>query len=160
MDGLTHCHPFGSSPCGHLLRGVQSPFDPSGALIYISIGGDDAVGGVGVGGANEAARAVDFADVLGEIPVDSEPPLGSSPYGRVSVDTRPACLTAVGRLVGVPSAVFLDGERACGDGTTARREKPCSWMAGCRRRAFLLSTLGARQEHRMSQRRVYQTALP
>ena len=115
----------------------------------ISISGNFAVGGVG-GGASSFC-GVEFADVFrlsrrskraqrdaksDEVAVDSKPPLGFSPSGRV-LHTRPACLTAVGsldskpphgsspsgrvlhtrptaltaagRLVGVPGAALLDG---------------------------------------------------
>ena len=56
-------------------------------LLHIAFCAHFAVGGVGVGGADVAGGAVDFADVLGQIPA-----------------------------VGVPGGVFLDGQRARGDG--------------------------------------------
>ena len=64
--------------------------------------GEGACGG-GLGGVPEdvpegggcCAREVSGGDL--EV-VNSEPPHGSSPVGRVSVDTRPTALTAVGRF--------------------------------------------------------------
>ena len=94
---------------------LAAPLDGLGEFGGVGGGAHGAVGRVGVGGAYASGGGVEFADVLGEIPVDSEQPLGSSPYGRVSDDTRPACLTAVGSLVGVPDAVLLERLRTCGD---------------------------------------------
>jgi len=68
----------------------------------IAAGAYFAVGGVGVGGADVAGGAEDFADVLGEIPA-----------------------------VGVPGAVFADGQGAGGDGLGGvPGEQPQAGVAG------------------------------
>ena len=59
---------------------------PLNRLGNVAGGGDGAVGGVGVGGADVAGRTEDLAHVFGEV-----------------------------EAVGVPSTVFLDGERTGGD---------------------------------------------
>ena len=60
---------------------------PLNRLGDVAGGGDGAIRGVGVGGADVAGGAEDLAHVFGEV-----------------------------EAVGVPGAVFLDGERAGGDG--------------------------------------------
>ena len=60
---------------------------PLNGLLHIAGAGDEAVGGVGIGGCDVASGSVEFADVLGEIP--------------------PVCMLG---------AVNLNGRRACGDG--------------------------------------------
>ena len=59
---------------------------PLNRLVYISCGGDLAVGGVGVGGTDVAGGTEDLAHVLGEV-----------------------------KAVCVPCAVLLDGQRTGGD---------------------------------------------
>ena len=59
---------------------------PLNRLVYISCGGDLAVGGVGVGGADVAGGSEYFTHVFGEV-----------------------------EAIGVPGTVFLDGQRAGGD---------------------------------------------
>ena len=66
---------------------------PLNRLGDVAGGGDGAVGGVGVSGADVAGGAEDFAHVFGEV-----------------------------EAVGVPGAVFLDGERA---GSNGLRGIPC-----------------------------------
>ena len=71
---------------------------PLNGLVYISISGNFAVRGVGVGGGELSFCGVEFADVLGEVPVDSDSPHRVlTPPGRV-LRTRPITLTAVGRF--------------------------------------------------------------
>ena len=60
---------------------------PLNRLVYISCGGDLAVGGVGVGSADVAGGTEDLAHVLGEVDA-----------------------------IGVPSAVLLDGKWTSGGG--------------------------------------------
>ena len=67
--------------------GVVELAGPLDGLGYITFCRYLAVGGVGVGGADVAGGAVEFADVLGEIPA-----------------------------VGEPGAVLLEGQRAGGGG--------------------------------------------
>ena len=86
---------------------------PLDGLGDIAVCCDFSVGGVGVGGAEVAVLAEDFADVLGEIPA-----------------------------VGVPCAVFADGQRACGDrlsGVTCRHPIACSPLRGKRSSPFVQS---------------------
>ena len=63
--------------------GIVELTAPLDGLSYIALCGYGAIGGVGVGGADVAVGIVEFTDVFGEVPA-----------------------------VGVPGAVFLDGQRA------------------------------------------------
>ena len=56
---------------------------PLDGLGCVTVGGYSSIGGVGVGGADVVVGIVEFADVFGEVPA-----------------------------VGVPRAVFLDGQRS------------------------------------------------
>ena len=93
--------------------GVVVLATPLDGLGDIAICRDFSVGGVAVGGAEVAVLAEDFADVLGEIPA-----------------------------VGVPGAVFADGQGARGNGlsrVTRRHPIACSPLRGKRASPFVQS---------------------
>ena len=67
--------------------GVVDFAAPLDGLVYLTLSGNGAVGGVGVGGGELSFCGVEFADVFGEVPA-----------------------------IGVPGACLLDGQRAGGGG--------------------------------------------